>query len=207
MNVVLLGIQGAGKGSVLIGLESYFDFTLVSVGQLLRNEVNTGSELGKHIHELLTKGMLVETDIIEKILRQKLKHRQNFTIFDGFPRNLEQAEILEKILKIDLVIHLKLTKDQAVKRILNRLTCSRCGFVTQTGIYESGICPVCGGNLETRSDDTLPAINKRIDTFERETLPLVRFYEDKCKVVELDASKKLETVVMDVLKVINECNN
>ena len=204
MDVVLLGIQGAGKGSVVIGLQSYLDFTLVSVGQLLRDEAQTGSELGKHIHQLQASGTLVETHIVEQLLRQKLKNRQKITIFDGFPRTVEQAELLDKILKVDLVVYLKLSKEVATKRLLNRLTCSKCGFVVQADSHNSMHCPMCNGNLEKRSDDNADAISKRFKTFEQETLPLVERYKNKTKVVEINANQKLENVINDVLKVMNE---
>ena len=159
MNIVLIGIQGCGKGTLVAGLEKNFDLSLISMGQLLRDEIATGSELGKIIKATIDKGNLVTLDIIKNTLDKKLKNiNDGITIFDGFPRNSEQADLLDSISKVDLVIHLNLSKEVAMNRILGRLTCENCAYITTKQAVSCEICPQCGGKLVVRSDDTVDSV-------------------------------------------------
>ena len=156
MNIVLIGIQGCGKGTLVAGLEQNFDLSLISMGQLLREEIVTGSNLGKKIKETIDRGELVSTDIIMDTLKNKLGGiNTDLTVFDGFPRTIEQLELLNKVTNVDMVIHLDLSKDVATERILNRLNCSECGYITKKQLVSNDICPECGGKLVQRSDDTI----------------------------------------------------
>ena len=202
MNIILIGIQGCGKGTLVAGLEQHFDISLISMGQLLREEIATGSDLGKFIKETIDKGELVSNDIVIETLKKKLANTgDELTIFDGFPRNMEQLELLNKIANVDLVIHLNLSKDVAIDRILNRLTCSSCGYITRKQEVSSDSCPHCCGKLITRSDDTLEGINKRFETY-----PLIdRYKKLGVRVETIDSIDKNETLHA-VLKVLNEYN-
>ncbi len=203
MNIVLLGIQGSGKGTLVSNLEGKLDFTLISVGQLLREEVASGSKLGEKIHNAQTKGLLVDFDIVMDILSKRLNSNvKDNIIFDGFPRNLEQAIAFDKIVDLDYVIYLNLSKDIAQERLVNRLTCSKCGYITRKSDVNSNICPKCGGELTTRADDTPDGIKKRIEVYEKETNPLIYLYRSRGKLVEIDASKTPNEILNDVLKVI-----
>lgn len=208
MNIVLLGIQGCGKGTLVAGLEQHFDISLVSMGQILRDEIATGSELGKKIKEIIDKGMLVDNQIVMDTLNKMLKaNTKAIRIFDGFPRNKNQAEELDKIATIDLVIHLNLSRDIAIKRVVNRLICSDCAAITTKQQSANGICPQCGGKLIQRSDDTIEAANKRFDTYEKETYPLLKIYKARGVVADIDANRTPDEVLEDVLRVINEYKN
>ena len=206
MNIVLLGIQGSGKGTLVADLSNYLDFTLISVGQLLRNEVATGSELGKHIHKLQTAGNLVDTKIVVDVIKNNLKNSKGITIFDGFPRNSEQADELDTITKVDLVLYLKLSKSEAKKRILGRLTCKNCGYISNSSFELKKVCPICGDDLITRSDDTLESIEKRFKIYEQETYPLLERYAEAGIVEEIEVVSR-EVVLEKALRVINEYNN
>ena len=205
MNIILIGIQGCGKGTAIAGLEKHFKLTLVSMGKLLRDEIATGSELGKTIKEIIDRGELAPFDIIESTLRKKLKNSfGDLTVFDGFPRNKEQAELLDSVTKIDKVIHLNLSKEVAIDRILNRLTCSSCAYITKKQLVLNDTCPQCGGKLVSRSDDTIEGINKRFEIYEKETYPLLQMYkENGVEVIDVDASRTPDEVLEDILKVIN----
>ncbi|MCQ2555787.1 MAG: nucleoside monophosphate kinase [Clostridia bacterium] len=208
MNIVLLGIQGAGKGTLVSYLQQKLNFNLISAGQLCRDEILAGSDLGKKLKERIDNGLLADFDTIFALVKDKLKHADNsITIFDGFPRTVEQAEALEQIAKVDLVIYLKLDKAVAVDRILNRLTCERCGHVTAKSAVTSNICR-CGGKLTQRADDTLESIENRFEVFETETLPLINYYGERGIVYEVDANKYPTAILLDVMKVIeNEHKN
>lgn len=208
MNIVLIGIQGSGKGTLVTSLQKDLDFNLVSMGQLLRDEVATGSDLGKHIKEVQMSGKLVELDIVMDCVRKNLQsNSKKITIFDGFPRNLEQATALEKICKVDLVIYLNLSKVTAMERMLTRLTCSKCGQVFNTKRITSDKCPNCGGKLTRRYDDTVENINIRFEEFYKSTYPLVDKYKKENVLFEVDASGTPDEVAKTCLRIINECNN
>ena len=208
MNIVLIGIQGSGKGTLVSSLEKYLDLNVISTGQLLRDEVATGSELGKHIKQIQMNGGLVELNIVMDVLNKKLKsNNKKITVFDGFPRNMEQANALDKLAKPDLVIYLNLTREVAVDRILSRLTCSKCGQIYNAKRINTNVCPNCGGKLEQRFDDTIESINKRFESFYKETYPLIDKYKKENVLFEVDASGTPEQVAKTCLKVINEHNN
>ena len=207
MNIILIGIQGCGKGTLVSGLEKHYDISLISMGQLLRDEIATGSTLGKTIKETIDRGELVSTDIVVETLKKKLDSvGDELTIFDGFPRNMEQLELLNTIAKVDLVIHLNLSKDVAIDRILNRLTCADCGYITTKQAVSGDKCPQCCGKLITRSDDTLEGINKRFEIYEKETYPLLERYKKLGVRVETIDSIDKNTTLNEVLKVLNEYN-
>lgn len=207
MNIVLLGIQGSGKGTLVLELEKHLDFSLISVGLLLREEIATGSELGKYISSIIDNGNLLDTKTVMDVIDEKLKHTKDINIFDGFPRNKEQADALDKIAKVDLVIHMNLSKEIAKKRILNRLTCTKCGNVTSKLLTKSTKCSKCGGKLAVRADDTPQAVENRFKQYEKLTYPLLKKYQAETKVIELDATKPTSELLDIVLEVINEHNN
>ena len=119
---------------------------------------------------------------------------------------MEQAEALDEITNVDLVIHLDLAKEEAIKRLLNRLTCSGCGFITRKDAVESSVCPECGGELVSRSDDTLESIEKRFAIFETVTYPLIEKYKKQGVRVETIESINKDETLNAVLKVLNEYN-
>lgn len=207
MNIILIGIQGCGKGTLVSGLEKHIDFSLVSMGQLFRDEIATGSELGREIKKVIDRGELVGMDIVMSTVKKKLETDASpIKIFDGFPRNLEQAEALDSITKVDLVIELNLSKEVAIQRLLNRLTCAKCGHITRRDAVTSTVCPECGGELVARSDDTLESIEKRFAIYEKETYPLLEKYRRHgVRVETIDSSEKEKTLAA-VLKVLNEYN-
>jgi adenylate kinase len=205
MNIILIGIQGCGKGTLVAGLEKHINFSLVSMGQLFRDEIATGSELGKEIKKVIDRGELVGMDIVMSTVKKKLETDANaIKIFDGFPRNLDQANALDTITKVDLVIELNLSKEVAIKRLLNRLTCSKCGYITRKDAVTSTVCPECSGELIARSDDTLESIEKRFKIYEKETYPLLEKYRKQGVRVETIESINAEDTLNAVLKVLNE---
>ena len=204
MNIVLIGIQGSGKGTLVADLQNKIDFELISTGKMLRDEIATGSVLGKTIEQCIATGQLVSTDLVMEVLKNKLKHitKEN-VVFDGFPRESGQAKRLKDIMDVDLVVHLNLSKDKAIERLLDRLTCKKCNYITKKSLVKSFVCPVCGGKLFTRADDTIDSINNRFKIYEEETLPLLDLYMSwGVKVVDIDASKAPKQVVEDVMRVI-----
>ncbi len=207
MNIVLIGIQGSGKGTLSAKLKDYFDFDLISVGELLRAEAKRKTKLGKHIFEMQSKGILLEQDIVMQVIKNKLKSKKTQNvIFDGFPRTIEQADALDEVLKIDLVIYLHLSKEEATKRLLSRVGCNDCGSIFNKNEVKS-TCPLCGGKLVKRSDDNLISIKNRLKQFHLQTHPVVDRYKAANTLVTIDASQTKEAVLKDVVRAINEHNN
>lgn len=207
MNIVLLGIQGSGKGTLVLALEEKLDFSLISVGALLREEIATGSKLGEHINSSMKQGKLVDISTVMDVVKGKLNSTKNICIFDGFPRNNEQAQALDKIANVDLVLYLNLPAEIAKERISNRLTCVKCGYVSSKLIEKSNICPKCGEKLGSRVDDKPEVVEKRLEQYYLDTYPLLNKYKNSCRVVELDATLPTNELVNIVLEVINEHNN
>ncbi len=207
MNIILIGIQGCGKGTLVAGLEKHINFSLVSMGQLFRDEIATGSSLGQEIKKVIDRGELVGMDIVMSTIQKKLEtDNSSIKIFDGFPRNLEQAQALDKITNVDLVVHLDLQKEEAIKRLLNRLTCSKCGYITRKDAVTSNVCVECGGELVHRSDDTLESIEKRFEIFDKVTYPLLEKYRKQGVRIETIESINKDDTLNAVLKVLNEYN-
>ena len=209
MKIVLIGIQGSGKGTLVDNLRKHMEFDLVSTGQMLRDEIATGSDFGKKIAGIINAGNLVSLDIILDLINKKLStsDKPNL-IFDGFPRDLTQAEELRKLTNIDLVINLELSKEAAIDRLLSRLTCKKCGFVTSTKVQSTRTCPNCGGELVVRDDENEASINKRFEIFYNQTLPILqRLKEYGVPVVDVDTNVTPNEVLDRVLKVIDEYNN
>ena len=205
MNIILIGIQGCGKGTLVSGLEKHINFSLISMGQLFRDEIATGSTLGQEIKKVIDRGELVGMDIVMSTVKKKLETDSSpIKIFDGFPRNLEQANALDLITKVDLVINLNLSKEVAIQRLLNRLTCNKCGHITRKDAVSSNVCPECGGELVSRSDDTLESIEKRFKIYEQETYPLLDKYKRHGVRVETIESIDKDKTLAAVLKVLNE---
>lgn len=207
MNIVLLGIQGSGKGTLVSALEKHLDFSLVSVGLLLREEIATGSKLGQYISSVIDNGNMLDTKTVMDVISGKLSKTKGITVFDGFPRNQEQANELDKIAKVDLVLYLNLPEQVAKERIFNRLTCTKCGNISSKLIEKSTICSKCGGKLAVRVDDTPKAVEKRFKQYFENTYPLLKKYRAESKVIELDATKPTSELLDIVLEVINEHNN
>ncbi len=207
MNIVLIGIQGSGKGTLVSGLLKHIDFTLISMGQLLRNETKTGSIVGEEIKARINNGLFVDTEVILPIVEKKISEaNKKIVVFDGFPRTLEQAEKLDELLKVDLVINLELDKQFATSRLLNRLTCENCGYISSKFETDDYVCPICGGKLKVREDDTEESINKRFSIYEQVTLPLITKYKQQgVKVISVDAND-IDKTLDAVLKVLNEYN-
>ena len=205
MNIVFIGIQGCGKGTLIDGLQKHLDMSLISIGQMLRDETLTGTEEGKKIKQQQDEGVLVDQDIVKRVLNKNLKKlTAPIAVFDGYPRNSEQADDLDSIAHVDLVIYLNLPKEIAIERIMNRLNCTSCGHITNRAIHNSEICPQCGGKLVQRSDDTIEGITKRFEVYEKDTYPLIERYRSRGVLVEIDANLPSEERLAIALKVINE---
>ena len=186
-NIILIAPPGAGKGTQAKMLVDKLNMLHISIGDLLRNEVNKQTELGKSLEVRMQTGKLVDDEIIFEVLKSYLKEADlsKGIIFDGFPRNLSQAQMLESLdIQIDSAIYLDVPKSVLESRILGRKTCPNCGTGYNTN-FESmkpkveDICDKCGSKLITRHDDTKDVFENRYETYINETQPVLEFYKNK----------------------------
>ena len=215
-NLILIAAPGAGKGTLSKDLLSKYDYVHISTGDLLREQVAKGDELGKKIHEMQMAGALVTNEIVYEALEQKLSDPKcdNGYILDGFPRNVEQAREYDEILKktnreLGVVLLLDIPKEDLVERITGRFTCSDCGEIHN--IYhdelkpkEEGICNKCGGELTQRKDDNLESFEKRYETYLESTAPLIDFYKEKGVLYTIDSSKGHINTLMQAEELLNK---
>ncbi len=206
MNIILLGSPGAGKGTLASFLSKKFNYSHFSTGDILREEIKSKTTIGKKITNILNKGELVKDDLMIKIIKSKTKKATQGTILDGFPRTYNQILALEKIIKIDLVIYLYVSKTVAFKRVFGRLKCKKCTSIFN--IYykphqKKGVCDDCGGTtFEKRSDDNKEIFDNRIAIFEKTINDLIFFYDQKNVLVKLNGEEKMEIIQKKVFEKI-----
>ncbi len=186
MNILLMGPQGSGKGTLGNKIARDFGLVPVSTGDLFRQSIAKGEKLGLEAKTYMDKGLLVPIELTLGILADRLKQPdcQKGVMFDGFPRSIEQAEALKKITDIDHVILLDVPKETCIQRMIGRRVCSCCGAIFNVETYGSEDCDKCGGKLVQRDDDKLDAIKTRLEVYEKTTAPLIDFYADRVFVVK-----------------------
>lgn len=214
-NLILIAAPGAGKGTLSKDLLEKYDYVHISTGDLLREQVAKGDELGKKIHEMQMSGGLVTSDIVYAALENKLSDKacDNGYILDGFPRNVEQAVEYDNILKksgrdLGLVIVLDIPKEMLLERITGRYMCKECGgihniYSTEMAPKVEGHCNKCGGELYQRKDDNAEAFEARYQTYLESTTPLIDFYKEKGVLHVIDGSKGHLYTLEQVEKLLN----
>ena len=185
--LIILGRQGAGKGTQCVRLSRHFVVPHVSTGEMLRGAVREGTELGLMAKKIMDDGGLVGNDVMIGLVRQRLGAADADTrgyILDGFPRTIDQADALDAITvgkPIDIVLDLNVPREIVLERLSSRRVCQDCGTnYTATGSDpDPWICEVCGGDVKQRDDDTPDSVNRRLDLYEQETFPLIKHYGDQ----------------------------
>lgn len=189
MNVVLLGLPGAGKGTQAENINKEFGLPHISTGDMFREAIKKGTPLGEKAQKYMDAGELVPDEVTIGIVQERLKEsdcKDGFAL-DGFPRTLEQAKALTKILneigeEIDLVIFIKVDEEELVMRIAGRRTCKECGasyHLKFNSPSEEGVCDKCGGELIQRSDDKEETVRNRIEVGREPMKQLVNYYRQK----------------------------
>ena len=211
MNVILFGPPGAGKGTQADHLVKYFNLHKVSTGDLLRNEIKNKTKLGDKIKILINQGSLVPDDIINNLIINILSNKKfyNRLIFDGYPRNLDQAINLDYLVKkynqkISCVLSLKVEKETIIKRILGRQTCSKCGLIFNEYFYPStNQNHSCGIKfLVKRSDDNDKTILKRIETYLAKTLPILDYYKKLSLLHDINGKAGIDQIFKEISSIL-----
>jgi len=219
MVVIMLGAPGTGKGTVASILKDELQIPQVSTGDIFRKNIKEGTELGKLAESYISKGNLVPDEVTNGIVESRLDDSdvQNGIILDGYPRTVNQAEELDKMLekrgkKVDLVINLTTPEEEIIERIVNRRVCSNhdCKTIYNLVLHppvKEGICDKCGHEIIQRKDDTIETVKSRLDNYFKQTSPLVDYYEKTGKLYSAVVSKSINKLGKDVAKDIVEYIN
>lgn len=205
MNIILLGPPGAGKGTQAEILKEKLSIPSISTGNILREAVKNGTDLGKKAKEYMDKGDLVPDSLIVGILKERLSEPdcKNGFILDGVPRTLAQAEALEQMgIPIDTVIEIEADDDTIVRRLSGRRVCAKCGATYHMETKppkKEGVCDVCGGELTQRKDDQAETVKDRLRVYHEQTEPLSAFYDRQGKLVRVKGQNSIDETTAMVL--------
>jgi adenylate kinase len=211
MILVFLGPPGSGKGTQAKRLAEKLKVPHIALGDILREEVRLGTDIGRRAKELMNEGKLVPDELTIELTRQRIARddcRRGF-ILDGFPRSEEQARALDTMLKekgwrIDQVIYFQISQEEVVGRLSGRRSCRNCGAVYHLKNIPpkvSGRCDMCGGELYLRPDDEASVIRNRFEVYAKQTRPLIEIYQKRRILTELAASKPINETFEDLLKI------
>jgi len=212
MYLILLGAPGAGKGTQAATLVKEFGLAHISTGDLFRENVAKGTELGLLAKQYMDRGALVPDDVTVRMLLERLARPDTAkgVMLDGFPRTIDQAEALAKALqpqgkKIDGVMYIKVPNEALITRLSGRLTCRTCGMVYHVKFSPpkvSGVCDKDGGELFTRPDDTVETAKKRLDVYFAQTSPLIEYYTTRGVLTEINGDQDVDAVGAELVKAV-----
>jgi adenylate kinase len=214
MYIILLGAPGAGKGTQVTNVAQSLNLVQISTGDLFRQAVAEGTELGKKAQTYMKEGKLVPDEITISMVMDKMNtaDKKAGVVFDGFPRSLKQAEALDKALKernkkIDKVVYINVSEGELLKRLSGRWICRNC----QTPYHEvtsppkvKGKCDKCGGELYQRPDDTVETVKKRLVVYFAETAPLIDYYRKAGKLLEVEGEGEIESISRRIIAALRK---
>lgn len=208
MHIILMGPPGAGKGTQAEKLAKEFALPHISTGEMFRNAVKEGTEMGKKAKEYMDKGGLVPDEIVVGIVKERLSKPDctGGVLLDGFPRTLEQAEALDEVfqelnMKINAAVSVDVDEEELLNRLTGRRVCRNCGATYHMKFNPSkvrNICDHCSGELYQRSDDTVDTVKERLMVYNSQTLPIIEYYKRKGLFVSFDGSRPINEVFADI---------
>jgi adenylate kinase len=207
--VILLGPPGSGKGTQAAGLSRHLEIPHLSTGDLFRENISKGTDLGKKAKEYMDLGKLVPDEIVLNMLFERVKQAdcKSGYLLDGFPRTMPQAEALDAKLSgkaIIIAINLDVSDDLIIKRIEGRSSCKNCGAIYNKYFSPSkqpGRCDRCGGDLQHRNDDKEEVVKERLSVYHQQTEPLVEYYSKKGLLENVNGERSPEIVANDLVKI------
>lgn len=208
MKLIMLAAPGAGKGTQAEMLSKHYAIPTISTGAILRKNIADKTELGAIAQNYINEGKFVPDELIIDIVKKRLTEDdcKNGFILDGFPRNLAQAEALDKSdIDIDMVLTLAVKDDEIVERLSGRLECAKCGssfHKEHRKPQKDGICDNCGGELHTRKDDKPEVIRDRLATYYKQTEPLIDYYKNKGILKVAEGKSEISATTEEVLRVL-----
>lgn len=214
MNIIILGPQGCGKGTQAKLLAEKLNLAHIEMGAALREQAKEETPLGEKIDEIINKkGELVPDDLIAEVIREAIRKvpEDKGIILDGAPRKISQIKIVENSFRennrqLDKVIFINLSEEESINRITKRAHCSKCGKNLIIGKDIDKVdnnCPDCEGGVTQRKDDTMEGLKRRLAIFKQETVPVIKYYEDKGMLMEVDGGQGVEKVFNSITTKLN----
>ena len=219
MIIILIGPPGAGKGTQAKHISEKYGMVHLATGDMFREKIASGDELGKKIKDIVESGNLVPDELTVKMIEERISQDDcdKGFILDGFPRTVEQAEQLEQMLdskglKLDAVLQIDVDDDALVERVSGRFTCSKCG----EGYHDKFKKPVVSGRCDSccaedsftrRADDTAEKVKVRLDLYHEQTAPILPFYEDKALLKKVGGMQDMDKVTKDIFDILSEFSN
>lgn len=209
MRLILLGAPGSGKGTQAERLSQATGLVHISSGDLFRQAAKEGTELGKLAKSYMEKGLLVPDEVTIRMILERIDESSKGFILDGFPRTMEQAQALDIALAevpIDKAIYIEVPQEELLRRLSERWICRQCE--TPYNLISSppkvaGKCNLCGGELYQRPDDNKETVQKRLEVYFAQTTPLISYYRQRGKLVEIDGEKTIEEVSKQLQALLN----
>lgn len=209
MIIILLGPPGAGKGTQAQRLQKEQGLVQLSTGDMLREAVSAGTEVGLQAKKAMDAGELVRDEVVVKIIEERMDREDEATgfILDGFPRTVAQAEALDKMLadkgkELDKVIEVDVIESALIERITGRFNCAKCHANYHEKFRQprrEGVCDICGSTeFERRPDDNEETVRRRLDAYRKQTAPLLPYYEKAGKLVKVDGMQPIEDVSYEI---------
>jgi adenylate kinase len=212
MNLVLMGLPGAGKGTQAEKIVEKYKIPHISTGDMFRAAIKEGTELGLQAKSYMDRGDLVPDEVTIGIVRERLSKEdcQKGFLLDGFPRTVAQAEALEQLLadlnrSIDYVINIEVDKSILMERLTGRRICKECGATYHLVFNppsQAGVCDKCGGELYQRADDNEETVANRLEVNLKQTQPLLDFYQEKGYLRNIDGQQEIEKVFADICELL-----
>ena len=208
--LVLLGKQGAGKGTQCVALSRHYVIAHISTGEIFRAAAKSGTEFGRRAKEFMDAGELVPDEVVNGLVRERLtkEDTKRGFLLDGYPRNVQQAQSLDAMVhphRIDLVVDIEVATDVVLKRLAGRRVCVDCGtnYSMDVPPHADWSCDRCGGKVIQREDDTEHAIKRRLRLYEEQTEPLIAWYMRQDKLISIDGIGSAERVTARIVQAID----
>ena len=210
MHLLIMGAPGSGKGTYASRIKDYYGIPHISTGDMFREAMKNETPTGLLAKSYIDKGMLVPDEVTNQLVKERLSEKdcQKGFLLDGYPRNLEQAKVLNQILKelninLTAAINLQIADEKIITRIVNRRMCSNCGkgynLISLKPIQEN-ICDDCGAPLYQRKDDNVETISNRLSVYNMQTKPLIAYYESMGIIMNVNSDDTIEKVVETIVK-------
>lgn len=204
MKLILLGAPGAGKGTQATQIAAKYGIPHISTGDIFRKNIKEGTPVGLKAKAFIDKGQLVPDEVTCELVESRLQEKDcaKGFLLDGFPRNVFQAETLEKLTEVDAVVNIDVDLNALADRITGRRVCAKCGESYHVSMKKDNKCDKCGGELIQRADDKIETVMSRLQVYESSTAPLIDFYAKKGKLKTVNGMQSIADVFSDIVKAL-----